>query len=378
MSSVLSRLLGTDDLGPFFERHFGAEPLLAKGTAAWAAELASLDVCERLVTDPRVDVLFARQGEPFDAPRPDLDGARRLFACGHTWVMRDVDRGADSLAELGRGLASDVHGTLHLQLYRTPPARFGFGWHFDPEEVFYVQASGRKRLRLRRNTQHPAPLAHAMPTFLTPDTETTPVVEHVLEPGDCLYIPSGWWHTADALDDDTISISAGVRAPALVDALSLVLADLAKDPAWRARLASHRPREPADRGRATAALAATADRPRRRAASAPERRGPAPAPLRRHRLVASRLSGHFSRAAAAEVSTAPAAARADECVDGMTWPPAQLPRRRPGVGGRTCSRSWERTAARISAASFGSPLARASIRPPTAAAAAFNCASRPG
>lgn len=235
MSTVLSRLLGTDDLGPFFERHFGAEPFLSKGAAAWAAELATVDVCERLVTDPRVDVLFACEGEPFESARPDLCGARRLFACGHTWALRDVDRADDALAELGRGLASDVHGALHLQLYRTPPQRFGFGWHFDPEEVFYVQASGRKRLRLRRNTQHPAPLAEAMPTWLKADAEPTPIVEHVLEPGDCLYIPCGWWHTADALDA-TISISAGVRAPALVDALSLVLAELAKDPAFRARL----------------------------------------------------------------------------------------------------------------------------------------------
>lgn len=232
---MLQRLLGDVSCATFFERHFARAPMLARGAGAWALELAGVETCERLVTEPKVDVMFAREGVPYRGPRPSLDEARRLFADGHTWVLRDVDRGDAALAELGRALASDVHGTLHLQLYRTPAAKFGFGWHFDPEEVFYLQTVGRKRLRLRENTQHPSPLQNAMPTRLTPDAERGAVAEHVLEAGDVLYIPSGWWHAADALEE-TVSISAGVLAPSRLDALELILAELAADPKWRARL----------------------------------------------------------------------------------------------------------------------------------------------
>ena len=58
----------------------------------------------------------------------------------------------------------------------------------------------------------------------------------MLSPGDCLYIPSGCWHTAEAMEEESISISAGVRVPTMIDALSLVLADLASESEWRQRL----------------------------------------------------------------------------------------------------------------------------------------------
>jgi hypothetical protein len=235
VAAILDKLLGATSSADFFTRHFASEPLLAPGAANWALDLATPSTCERLLTHPRVDVMFAREGVPHPGPRPDLEAANRLFAAGYTWVLRDVDRGDSALAEFGRSLASDVHGTLHLQLYRTPAARFGFGWHFDPEEVFYIQTVGKKRLRLRRNTQHPWPLQQAMPTHLTADAEPTEVVEYMLAPGDVLYIPSGCWHAADALEP-TVSISAGVLAPSPLDALQLVLVELAKEPKWRRRL----------------------------------------------------------------------------------------------------------------------------------------------
>jgi 50S ribosomal protein L16 3-hydroxylase len=233
---MLTQLLGDVPAQTFFTQHFGVEPLLMRGTAAWAAPLATAAVFERLLEDPRADVLLARDGKPHERPA-SLERARALFADGYTWVVRSAERVDADLAEAGRKLASDVHGVLQIQLYRTPAARQGFGWHFDAEEVFYLQGAGRKRFRLRRNTQHPSPLLHAMPEQLSAEHETTPISEHVLEPGDCLYIPSGFWHVADALEE-TASISIGVLAPCPLDALGLVLRELAADPHWRARLPS--------------------------------------------------------------------------------------------------------------------------------------------
>jgi 50S ribosomal protein L16 3-hydroxylase len=232
---VLRRLCG-DEVGcaTFFARHYGRSPVLFRGAADFACELASAEVCERLLLMPEVDVLLAREGRP-RTNRPGLDDARALFAQGFTWVLRDVDRADEALAALGRGLASDLHGTLHLQLYRSPGHRFGFGWHFDPEEVFVFQTLGTKRFQLRENTQHPLPLAGQLPTRLEADAERTPIVEHTLGPGDALYIPSGWWHHAEATEE-SISISAGVLTPTFVDALQFIAAELARDPRWRQRL----------------------------------------------------------------------------------------------------------------------------------------------
>lgn len=232
---VLVRLCGgAEGCAAFFADHFGKRPLRFAGTAAFARPALTEAVCEALWSAPDVDAMLARDGRPW-AGRPTIAEARRLFAEGYTWVLRDVDRGDAGLAALGRQLASDVHGTLHLQAYRTPAGGRGFGWHCDPEEVFVVQTEGRKRFLLRENTLHPLPLARAMPTRLSAAHEDTPVQEHLLEPGDCLYIPAGWWHTAEA-SEPSISLSAGVLAPSLVEVLGKLCAELAREPRWRRRL----------------------------------------------------------------------------------------------------------------------------------------------
>lgn len=232
---VLPRLLGDFATREFFEQCYGREPVLCPQSARFARELASVETCRRLITRADVDVMLVRDGRPAHVTRPSLQKAEELFSDGFTWVLRDVDHGDDDLAQFGRCLASELHGSLHLQVYRTPGGHHGFGWHFDPEEVFFIQTVGNKRMRLRRNTQHPHPIAEQMPTFLSPRDEAGPIVEHLLGPGDCLYIPAGYWHAASA-DEPTVSISAGVRAPSPIDALQLLLRELANDERWRARL----------------------------------------------------------------------------------------------------------------------------------------------
>jgi ribosomal protein L16 Arg81 hydroxylase len=232
---VLERLLGPRSSETFFRDHFSRAPLLVKGAAAWLCEHATLDTCRRLAANPDVELLLAREGEPFEGRRPTPDEARHLFDAGYTWALRNVDRGDATLAEIGRTLASEIHGTLHLQLYRSPRGPFGFGWHCDCEEVFVVQTVGRKRFRLRQNTLHPWPLAREQPTRLSVESEPSPIEEHVLAPGDCLYIPSGYWQVAQP-EEEGITAAFGVLAPSPLDALALVSAELARDPKWRKRL----------------------------------------------------------------------------------------------------------------------------------------------
>jgi ribosomal protein L16 Arg81 hydroxylase len=232
---VLERLLGPRSSETFFRDFFSRAPLLVKGAAPWLCEHATVDTCRRLVGNPDVDLLLAREGELFQGRRPSLDEARHLFDAGYAWALCNVDRGDSTLAEIGRTLASEIHGTLHLQLHRAPRGQLGFGWHCDCEEVFVVQTAGRKRFLLRQNTLHPSPLAHELPMRLSAESDVSPIEAHVLSPGDCLYIPSGYWHVAEA-EEESVTVSLGVLAPSPLDALALVSAELARDPKWRRRL----------------------------------------------------------------------------------------------------------------------------------------------
>jgi ribosomal protein L16 Arg81 hydroxylase len=234
-ANVLPHILGEVSPADFFATYYGTTPLLRRASAKWVTSLATDESCERLAASDQVDFLAVRDGQPSSGGRPSLEQARELLQAGYTWVMRDADRGDARLAEFGRVLASEVHGALHLHVYRTPRAHVGFGWHFDPEEVFFFQTSGRKMLRLRENTAHPKPLLERMPTHLKAASEDAPIVEYLLEPGDWLYIPSGFWHSAEAVEE-SISISAGILAPSYLDALAAVAHELAQDAQWRQRL----------------------------------------------------------------------------------------------------------------------------------------------
>ncbi len=198
---VLPRILGEISTAEFFSTYYGRTLLLRRAAAQWVNPIATEQLCERLVRSDQVDFLAVRDGKPFAGKRPQLE----------------------------------IHGSLHLHVYRTPRAHGGFGWHFDPEEVFFFQTAGRKVLRVQENTLHPKPLHDQMPTQLQPSSERTPIDEYILQPGDWLYVPSGFWHSAEALED-SISISVGILAPSYLDALAMVAQQLARDPRWRQRL----------------------------------------------------------------------------------------------------------------------------------------------
>ncbi len=82
-------------------------------------------------------------------------------------------------------------------------------WHHDLTNNLLVQVMGRKRVRLAppwafarmKNSRHcfsdwgnePLPAGAG-------DTDTPPVLETVIGPGEGIFLPVGWWHQVEALD----------------------------------------------------------------------------------------------------------------------------------------------------------------------------------
>lgn len=85
----------------------------------------------------------------------------------------------------------------------------GVGPHFDSYDVFLLQASGRRRWRIGR--QKDLSLEPDVPLKILSRFE--PEQEHVLEPGDMLYLPPRWAHDGVAEGTDCMTCSVGFRVP---------------------------------------------------------------------------------------------------------------------------------------------------------------------
>ncbi len=124
---------------------------------------------------------------------------------------------------------------MDVHLYSTPGESFGFGWHYDVEDVFILQLEGTKQYSLRKNTVNPWPVLENMPQDLRYERELMPMLQCELAAGDWLYIPHGYWHKADARSD-SLSLAVGVMMPTALDFLDFARRRLVESIRWRQRL----------------------------------------------------------------------------------------------------------------------------------------------
>jgi ribosomal protein L16 Arg81 hydroxylase len=75
---------------------------------------------------------------------------------------------------------------------------------------------GKKRWRIFPPT-FPYPLSTHTSQDVQSTAPSTPVLDCVLETGDVLYIPRGWWHQAIPLDGASFHLSVGVYVPTMLE-----------------------------------------------------------------------------------------------------------------------------------------------------------------
>jgi lysine-specific demethylase/histidyl-hydroxylase NO66 len=167
----------------------------------------------------------------------------RLFAEGSTVVLQGLHRLWPPLIDFAGQLAADLGHPTQVNAYITPPSSRGFSPHYDVHDVFVLQVAGEKRwtihepvladpLRNQPWTDRPAEVAAA--------AERAPVIDTVLRPGDALYLPRGYIHSAVALGQISAHLTIGVhpvtRWGAVESALDLVRTLAADDTELRGSL----------------------------------------------------------------------------------------------------------------------------------------------
>ncbi|MFP3908188.1 MAG: JmjC domain-containing protein [Acidimicrobiales bacterium] len=104
---------------------------------------------------------------------------------------------------VGRVLGERVKMGMHA-VTRTVSGRKG---HSDAFDIFVLQVAGRKRWRLRGRD----PLRPIVGQAVAPNPDPGPVeLDAVLEPGDVLYVPVGWWHDPCAVDGPSLHMNVTI------------------------------------------------------------------------------------------------------------------------------------------------------------------------
>ena len=231
--SALARLVSVDD-HTFADDHWGRRPLLSRASDLPGPfdDLMTTAAVDELIARRGVRTPFARMAKDgalldkaqftasggFGAEMPDqLDSASILtaFADGHTLVLQGLHRLWPPLIDFVRDLVDDIGHPAQVNAYITPASSKGFSPHYDVHDVFVVQISGEKRWIL-----HPPVHTHPLSNQPWSDRRNavedrareTPAVDTVLRPGDCLYLPRGWIHSAEALGETTIHLTLGVAS----------------------------------------------------------------------------------------------------------------------------------------------------------------------
>ncbi len=246
----------------FAEQHWSRRPLLSSAIdldADFSDLLTLADVDELLSTRGlRTPFLrIAKDGAVVDpsrftspggagaevADQVSSDSVLRLFSEGSTVVLQGLHRLWPPLIAFADQLAADLGHPTQVNAYITPPSSRGFSPHYDVHDVFVLQVAGEKHwtihepvltdpLRSQPWSQRAEAVAAA--------AEREPVIDTVLRPGDALYLPRGYLHSATALGEVSAHLTIGVhpvtRWGAVESALDLIRTLAVEDPELRRSL----------------------------------------------------------------------------------------------------------------------------------------------
>lgn len=167
------------------------------------------------------------------------DKVLRLVADGATLVLQGLHRTWPPLVEFGSTLAAEVGHPVQINAYITPAQNQGFSAHYDTHDVFVLQVAGRKRWVI-----HEPVLTDPLPTQTWEQRSAAvavraaepPLLDVTLEPGDALYLPRGFLHSAAALGELSIHLTVGVHPVTRHALAQQLLAEAAAEPELRRSL----------------------------------------------------------------------------------------------------------------------------------------------
>jgi hypothetical protein len=164
----------------------------------------------------------------------DMDKVRAEYRAGATLVLPALQRLWKPLRLACESLEAELSHAVHANAYLTPGRASGFTPHYDTHDVFVLQIAGHKHWRIH---EPPLTLPHHTQTFSPAGyTPGAPLLEVDLRPGDLLYLPRGYVHSARTSDERSLHVTLGVTMFTWVELVNEVLQTCKTMPAFREAL----------------------------------------------------------------------------------------------------------------------------------------------
>ena len=254
---ALSRCISID-AHEFAADYWGRGPLLSRADSLESdfSDLFSSEAVDELVSERGLRTPFMRmavEGQVlakdrftasggFGAEISDQVSSDKVlaeFAGGATIVLQGLHRTWPPIIDFTTRLVADLGHPVQVNAYITPASSRGFDPHYDVHDVFVLQISGEKRWRIH-SPVHTDPLAdqpwsqHS--AAVADEAKNAPVIDEVLRPGDALYLPRGWIHSAEALGDTSVHLTIGMSAFTRADLVAQVISKTRADASLRSSL----------------------------------------------------------------------------------------------------------------------------------------------
>jgi ribosomal protein L16 Arg81 hydroxylase len=222
MSISFAETLGSISLDHFLTRVWGQTFAHLPGTRGRFHELLSWSEVNGMLQKHRLEpprLRLVRKGE--FAPKEKFlryEGGKIPFVVpeklsqrlrdGYTLIVDAVDDMADGVMRAAEDFERVLHESVQVNMYAGWREQQGFNRHCDTHDVVVLQVYGKKYWRVYEGGR-PHPLKD---DIAKNDAAPDKVVwEGMLEDGDALYIPRGWWHEASAVGEVTLHLTFGIH-----------------------------------------------------------------------------------------------------------------------------------------------------------------------
>ncbi|MGX7829804.1 JmjC domain-containing protein [Actinokineospora sp. 24-640] len=220
MGQALARLAPDHDR---LCEHWEQKPLVSRNCGRFD-EVFSLETLEQTLMNPALvssTVRMMRRGDELDPAlfsagrERSTPGAERrldpaavlgLVADGATVVLEEIQSHCPTVAAFTDQIRAETGWQTYTTAFLTPPGSFGAPLHYDMTSVFVRQLHGSKRWRIGRPTE-PWPVT-AWHTGMSLNFDE--ILDITLDEGDCLYLPRGFHHIAEATEEPSLHLTIGM------------------------------------------------------------------------------------------------------------------------------------------------------------------------